>query len=70
MDDSYTTSDPFVEWLSEFAHFDARTAFRHITGDGIILDTPPLPPRVEGAPPNEPSAFSDGSFTNPTHPHY
>eukprot|EP00973_Karenia_brevis_P007678 1042795-Karenia_brevis.AAC.1 len=70
MDDCYTVADPFVVWLSEFAHFDAKTAFRNITGDGVILETPPLPSLVEGRPPQTANAFSDGSLTNPRQPNF
>ena len=35
-----------------------------------ILPIPGLPAPVLGSPPESPSAFSDGSFTNPSLPHF
>ena len=69
MERSFDQFDSFTRWLSMFEHLDAKTAFRAFTGDGEVLPTPYLPAKVEGDVPAEPSAFSDGAFSNPTKPH-
>ena len=69
MEQQYDQFDSFMRWLATFEHFDAKTAFRAFTGDGDVLPIPQLPPKVEGDIPEQPSAFSDGAFTNPTKPH-
>eukprot|EP00973_Karenia_brevis_P076042 10562658-Karenia_brevis.AAC.1 len=68
MDACYPLGDPMVQWLSDYTQYDARTAFRHLTGDGVLLEDPPMPPFVHGTPPEAPNSFSDGSFTNPRKP--
>ena len=67
---AHDDSDPFTRWLSPFEHLDARAAFRKLSGEGEVLPIPSLPAQVHGTPPDSPSAFSDGSFTNPTLPHF
>ena len=67
---AYDDSDPFTRWLSPYEHLDAKSAFRQISGEGEILPIPSLPAPVLGSPPESPSAFSDGSFTNPSLPHF
>ena len=47
-----------------------RTAFRQPTGDGELLEPPPLPKAVDSFPPGDPSAYSDGALANPKQPVY
>ena len=67
---AHDDTDPFTRWLSPYEHLDARTAFRKLSGEGEVLPIPKLPAPVQGTPPADPSAFSDGSFTCPSLPHY
>ena len=70
MDDAYRHDDSCKKWLEDFEHYDARTAFRAITGDGQKPPSPPLPQGVQGTPSPQPDVFSDGSFTHLSIPHY
>eukprot|EP00973_Karenia_brevis_P059097 8228922-Karenia_brevis.AAC.1 len=47
MDDTYGDHDPFIEWLKSYSHYDAKTAFRYLTGDGEVLKEAPVPPLVQ-----------------------
>ena len=69
---AHDDSDPctHTRWLYPFEHLDAKSAFRKLSGEGDILPVPSLPDQVQGTPPDTPSAFSDGSFTNPSLPHF
>eukprot|EP00973_Karenia_brevis_P008507 1150084-Karenia_brevis.AAC.1 len=41
-----------------------------MNGGGQSMPTPPLPAQVHGAPAVEPDVFSDGSFTDSSHPYF
>ena len=70
MSDQHDAKEPFTVWLTKVEHLDAKTAFRILTGDGDVFSSPAVLPPVIGQTPDEPSAFSDGSFTNPTLPQF
>ena len=70
MSDHHDDTDPFTRWLSPVEHLDAKSVFRKLSGEGDILPVPDLPDKVHGDVPESPSAFSDGSFTNPSMPHF
>ena len=55
VDDNFSAEDDrLVQWLQPRKHLDAITAFRKISGEGIILDDPALPQAVQGPLPNSP----------------
>eukprot|EP00973_Karenia_brevis_P007741 1051382-Karenia_brevis.AAC.1 len=54
----------------EYKHLDATLAMLAINGAGDKFTPPPLPQHVQGTAPNTYNAFSDGSFTHPTLPHF
>eukprot|EP00973_Karenia_brevis_P042132 5833459-Karenia_brevis.AAC.1 len=64
----YGEHDPFIKWISEQQHLDARTAFQVFDGAGAIPERPPLPSFVNGIPPEQVNVFSDGSFSLPDFP--
>ena len=64
------TGHPLIEWLAPVQHLDAQTAFRRLTGEGVVLEAALLPMAVQGDAPDDPNCFSDGSFTKPAAPEY
>ena len=36
------SSHPLVEWLAPVQHLDAKTAFRQLMSEGVVLEAPPL----------------------------
>ena len=59
---------PLIDWLEPVRHLDAKTAFRKLIGEGVVLEAPPIPFAVEGNAPDDPNCLSDGSFNKPAAP--
>ena len=66
IDEYFAEDNHLTQWLRPYSHLDAITAFRRISREGGVLDDPALPKAVHGSLPQEPYAYSDGSFTSPT----
>ena len=58
-----------MNWLEPYTHLDAKRAFADINGSGHLPDLPDLPSLVAGDAPDEPTVFTDGSFSEPNFLH-
>ena len=70
IDQSFHIDGPFMDWLDQYSHLDAKRAFADINGSEILLALPDMPMAVDGAAPEEPSVFTNGSFSAPKHPYF
>ena len=70
IDQSFHFDGPFMSWLEPYTHLDGKRAFADINGSGHLPDLPAVPPEVVGTAPDEPTVFTDGSFSEPRFPCY